>query len=233
MRRVRGQVLACVLSLLFAMLSGCEASSEVGSEKILEITPDYVTNQQADRELEISLTKGTFREDVGIEDIVLSQELAGLSVTKAVREDDTTLRIVLSGQASGLLADPAIGSLTISYEAIESDAALVRNAVGELTVGTPYIVNVSEAWTRLQEGGVVWEYTFLVRGGSWTESVSLNDISLEGGFGRAESVEMQREEEYLRLRFYGLTEGSGSIAFLSTASSVGEKTSFEFHIEGT
>ncbi len=233
MRRVRGQVLACVLSLLFAMLSGCEASSEVGSEKILEITPDYVTNQQADRELEISLTKGTFREDVGIEDIVLSQELAGLSVTKAVREDDTTLRIVLSGQASGLLADPAIGSVTISYEAIESDAALVRNAVGELTVGTPYIVNVSEAWTRLQEGGVVWEYTFLVRGGSWTESVSLNDISLEGGFGRAGSVEMQREEEYLRLRFYGLTEGSGSITFLSTASSVGEKTSFEFHIEGT
>ena len=233
MRRVRGQVLACVLSLLFAMLSGCEASSEVGGEKILEITPDYVTNQQADRELEISLTKGTFREDVGIEDIVLSQELAGLSVTKAVREDDTTLRIVLSGQASGLLADPAIGSVTISYEAIESDAALVRNAVGELTVGTPYIVNVSEAWTRLQEGGVVWEYTFLVRGGSWTESVSLNDISLEGGFGRAGSVEMQREEEYLRLRFYGLTEGSGSITFLSTASSVGEKTSFEFHIEGT
>lgn len=233
MRRVRGQVLACILSLLFAMLSGCEASSEVGSEKILEITPDYVTNQQADRELEISLTKGTFREDVGIEDIVLSQELAGLSVTKAVRENDTTLRIVLSGQASGLLADPAIGSVTISYEAIESDAALVRNAVGELTVGTPYIVNVSEAWTRLQEGGVVWEYTFLVRGGSWTESVSLNDISLEGGFGRAGSVEMQREEEYLRLRFYGLTEGSGSITFLSTASSVGEKTSFEFHIEGT
>lgn len=231
MRYGWGRVLVGVILALIVLLGGCEAAPEIESEEILEITPQFVTNQQADRELVIHLTSGRFREDIQAEDFSLSEELGGLSITSVTRVDDTTVNIVLSGQTTGHLADPETGTIMISYAAIESESAMIRNAIGELTVGTPYIVNVSEAFLNLQDGGKALEYTFMVEGGSWAEEISLNDIQLEGVFQKMNVVEMIRDEEYLRLHFEGITEaGEGTITFLTTASSSGKKTSFEFHV---
>ena len=108
---------------------------------------------------------------------------------------------------------------------------MIRNAIGELTVGTPYIVKVSEAFINLQDGGKALEYTFMVEAGSWADEISLNDIQLEGVFQKMDVVELIRDEEYLKLHFEGITKsGEGTITFLTTASSSGEKTSFEFHV---
>ena len=109
-RRILGGV---VLVVLFLM-GGCEAAPEIESEEILEITPHFVTNQQADRELVIHLTSGRFREDIRAEDFSLSEELGGLSITSVTRVDDTTVNIVLSGQTTGHLADPETGTIMIS-----------------------------------------------------------------------------------------------------------------------
>lgn len=231
MRHGGRRILTGILLALFFLIGGCESAPEIESEKILEITPQFVTNQQADRELAIRLTSGRFREDIQAEDFSLSEELAGLSVTGVTWIDDTTVNIVLSGQTTGHLADPETGTILISYEAMESESAMVRNAIGELTVGTPYIVIVSEAFSNLQDGGTALEYTFMVEGGAWTEEISLNDIQLEGAFQKTNVVELIRDEEYLRLRFEGITEsGEGTITFLATASSAGENTSFEFYV---
>ena len=226
-RRILG---GFILALMF-LIGGCESTSEIEGEKILEITPQFLTNQQADRELEVHLTSGRFREDIQVEDVSLSEELAGLSVTRVTRVDDTTVNIILSGQTTGHLADPETGAIMISYTALESDSAMIRNAIGELTVGTPYIVKVSEAFINLQDGGKALEYTFMVEAGSWADEISLNDIQLEGVFQKMDVVELIRDEEYLKLHFEGITKsGEGTITFLTTASSSGEKTSFEFHV---
>ena len=61
--------------------------------------------------------------------------------------------------------------------------------IRDRTVGTPYIVKVSEAFINLQDGGKALEYTFMVEAGSWADEISLNDIQLEGVFQKMDVVE--------------------------------------------
>ena len=214
------KLLFCIVVVCLVFFPGCGQEGE--TVEGLTVSPEYVTRYQADRTLTVEVeAEGEFRESIGPDDIALSQGLAGLTVSAVTRLSAKTIRVVLSGEASGLLADPDYGYVTVLSRALYSDNAVSKNVTGKVRIGTPRIVQTSYVTSRSARNSRI-SVSYTVEGGEWKASLNLKeDIQIGGVLSKAESVELAVEKDTVILSFYEIPEGGeGSILFKSSASSL-------------
>lgn len=214
------KLLVGILAVCVVLFTGCGQDAE--TVEGLTITPEYVTRYQADRTLTVELEEeGEFRESISPGDIALSQGFAGLTVSAVTRLNAKTIQVVLSGEASGLLADPDYGYVTVSSRALYSKNTVSKNVRGKVRIGTPRIVQTSYDTARSSRNTQI-SVSYTVEGGKWKTNLNLKeDIQIGGVLSKAESAELTVKENIVTLSFYEIPErGEGSILFKSSASSL-------------
>lgn len=210
------KVLLYIITVVVLTLTGCAQGADTAES--LKITPEYLSKFQSERVLTVELLgSGEFRDSIGSSDISLSQGIAGLTVVSVNWLNAKTIRVTLSGEAAGILADPDYGFLTVSQQALYTGNTAGKDVRGKVRIGTPQMVQTSFS-SRNQEVSI----SYAIEGGEWKKNLNLmEDIQIGGVLAKAESVELKTEAGSVTLSFHQVPEsGEGTITFKSSASSL-------------
>ncbi len=166
-----------ILSLV-PLLSLASCSAEPVYNNNLDCSSDYII-KNGEQRVRIYFTDSarddpsTFKNDISIEDITLSDRLTGKEVTSLVYIDEMTIEITLDGDCSSYEGNETYGVITVSNEAVADGNYAYCN------------VHVSDPGLMLDSASVegnTYSSSFTVLGGKANSGIS-DCMTLESGYG--------------------------------------------------